>query len=118
MAIFSTCAGVYHFAILDRLAPCVAAFAGSKRMSVPHAVRMPCFLASAYAASVPANISSCFFRLGDPSANADGPSSTNGCRLHQMPFSAMSFAVASSSNWPWSMHVTPASIACRTARGV
>ena len=36
----------------------------------------------------------------------------------QMPRSAISFSVSSSSNWPCSMHFTPASIARRTARVV
>jgi hypothetical protein len=41
-----------------------------------------------------------------------------GCRLIQMPFSAMSWAVGSSMRCPCSTTRTPASMACRTALGV
>ena len=46
------------------------------------------------------------------------PSSRKGCVLSQMPFSAISWAVASSIRWPCSMHLTPAAIARWIAAGV
>jgi|OpeIllAssembly_1097287.scaffolds.fasta_scaffold235541_3 hypothetical protein len=41
-------------------------------MSVPQAVLIPNFLASAQALSLPLNIWSCLTRLGDPSGNGEG----------------------------------------------
>ena len=45
-------------------------------------------------------------------------SARNGCRLHQIPRSAISAAVASSVSCPCSMHLTPARIAICMPRGV
>jgi hypothetical protein len=56
-------------------------------------------------------------RFGEPSGTATAVVEER-LQAPPRPLLAISFAVASSSSWPWSMHFTPASIACRTARGV
>ena len=87
-------------------------------MSVPHAVLMLVLLGELVGSS---DAGDHLARLG-PLVRAGrervGHSSGNGCMLSQMPFSAMSCAVASSIRWPCSMHFTPAAIERWIAAGV
>ena len=54
-------------------------------MSVPNAVLILCFFASAKVLSVPANTADAFARSSEPGGNASAISSGNGCVLSQMP---------------------------------
>ena len=87
-------------------------------MSVPNAVLILYFFASAKVLSVPANTSIALSRSNEPGGNALASSSGNAWVLNQMPLSAISLAVASSIRWPCSMHFTPAAIARWIETGV
>ena len=82
---------------------------------MPQASFTPYFFAHLNALSVPSITCAFFARVA---SGAVGGAGSSACRLSQMPLSASSFIVSSSSNWPCSMHFTPASTARRTARGV
>ena len=78
---------------------------------MPQAVLILYFFASSYVFSTPGNTSSAFSRWTEPSGNPVRNSSGSGCRLSQIPLSAIILAVASSIRKPCSMHFTPAAIA-------
>ena len=61
---------------------------------MPNAVLILYFFASVKVLSVPANTSIALARSNEPGGNASAISSGNGCVLNQMPFSAISLAVA------------------------
>ena len=86
-------------------------------MSVPNAILILYFFASATVRSVPA-ITCCSRRRLAGASTAAAASSVKGWKLSQMPFCAISSAVGSSIRWPCSITLTPAAIARRMAAGV
>ena len=86
---------MYHRPIFTSSAPWRAAATGENSKSVPKATLSLCFFASAMARSVPANTCNWRARLAG-AIGAAASSSAKGWKLSQMPFFAISAAVASS----------------------
>ena len=119
VAMTSTSGAVYQARIFTSSAPCSAAPAVENSRSVPTAILSLYFFASATVRGVPATTCCNRATLAGASAGAASASaSTNGWKLSQMPFLAISSAVASSISWPCSITLTPAPIARWMATGV
>src|SRR5262245_3063534 len=67
---------------------------------------------------MPGQTSSALARWTEPTGKPSRKPSGSGCMLSQMPFSAISLAVASSINMPCSIHFTPAAMDRWIAAGV